>query len=420
MKIRVGKTRLAFAAATAVAGLYAGSTGLAATTAKATFSAATTSKPKVLGDTAQDLVYVPVHPCRLVDTRLESGGQGTLAANSITAFDAIAASFSSQGGDSGDCGIPANAAAIAINMTTLNSVAAGDVRIWPSDSAMPNVAAGIVNPTAVVPGSTGEVTFNGASAIVPLCQSACPSGKEFKVFAENTPFDLTISVTGYFRAAVLPTNGLGQGLNWGTIARNTIGSATTQLRNDGTAPMGSGSLEIGVGSGTDKVMFGDQVSFAGNLISALTQVGYVVKTTQENIDAAGGAANMPAIAIEVWTSGTVGNGYSTLNYSPTSNSAPNQWSGYIDAVSDPSNAWGLTGAAFNSPATAANCGINGPRCTFAQVKALLTTTPYNAIMISAGISKGRDYAWHGEVDSLRINGTTYDFDFGGVRSVPTP
>ena len=157
-------------------------------------------------------------------------------------------------------------------------------------------------------------------------------------------------------------------------------------------------------------------------MSGLTAVGYVVKTTQENIDASGNplVANMPAIAFEVWTSGTVGVGYSTLNYSPTVNSTANAWSGYINAVTDPSNAWGLTGSAFNNPATSANCGINGPRCTFAQIKTLLTTGPYNAVIISAGISKGRDFAWHGEVDSLRINGTTYDFEAQGVVSIPTP
>ena len=214
-----------------------------------------------------------------------------------------------------------------------------------------------------------------------------------------------------------PAGPIGQGATWGTLARNTIGNATAQLRNDSTSPLGTGSLQLTVGSGADKIEFGDETSFAGNPISALTDVGYRVKTTGENNAI---AANMPSIAIEVWTSGTVGVGYSTLNYSPTANSTANQWSPYIDAANDPTNAWGLTGSAFNSPATSANCGINGPRCTFAQVKALLTSPPFDAKMISVAVGKGRDYAWNGQVDGLRINATTYDFELSGVKSIPTP
>lgn len=362
-----------------------------------------------------DLTFVPLTPCRLVDTRPAASANGPLLKSSTTTFHAIGSSFAVQGGSASDCGVPSSAVAIAINIAMLNTKFSGDVRMWAAGQPMPLAAVGVFSPE-----NGSGVIFDGAAAIIPICQSSCPAAGEFSVYAENSDLDLTVDVSGFFRPSVAATIGVGQGLNWGTIARNVIGNATMQLRNDGTAPSGTGSLEISVGSGTDKAEFGDQVSFAGNPVSALTDIGYVVKTTQENIDAASGGPNMPAIAFEVWTSGTVGVGYSTLNYTPTVNSTANAWSGYIDAANDPSNAWGLTGAAFNSPATAANCGINGPRCTFAQIKALLTTTPYNAIIISAGISKGRDFAWHGEVDSLRINETTYDFEAQGVRSLPTP
>lgn len=378
--------------------------------------------PNTLGDAAQDLVYVPIAPCRIVDTRQSYGGSGPLAANSTTAFDGVAASFAGQGGKASDCGIPAGAAALATTIGVLDATAQGDLRVWAADGTVPNASIAVFSPAVTGAPQPGQIFFSGASAIIPLCQTGCPQGKEFKVLAEAAQLDLTIDVTGYFRAAVMPAvaNGAGQGLNWGTIARDVIGNATAQLRNDGTAPLGTGSLEITVGSGSDKVHFGDQVSFAGTALATVSQVGYVVKTTQENIDAASGAANMPSIQIELWTKGVVGSDYSTLNYSPTVNSTAYAWSGYIDAAADTSNAWGLTGSAFNSPATAANCGINGPRCTFAQVKTLLTSPPYNATMISFGVGKGRDYPWHGEIDSVRLNGTTYDFEAQGVRSVPTP
>jgi hypothetical protein len=173
-------------------------------------------------------------------------------------------------------------------------------------------------------------------------------------------------------------------------------------------------LQLTVGSGSDKINFGDETSFVGQQVSALTAVGYRVKTTGENISAASGAPNMPSIYIEVYTNASGPNtGYTTLNYTPTANSTANAWA-TIDAANDTSNGWGLTGSTFNSPATSANCGLNGPRCTFAQVKAVIP----NATIISVAIGKGRDYAWNGQVDGLVINTTTYDFEFGGVKTSP--
>jgi hypothetical protein len=91
-------------------------------------------------------------------------------------------------------------------------------------------------------------------------------------------------------------------------------------------------------------------------------------------------------------------------YTPAANSPANRWSPFIDATT--SGFWGLTGTQFNSPATAANCGLDGPRCSFDQVKALLA----NATIYTAQITKGRDFAWHGAVDGLVINDTTIDFE----------
>jgi hypothetical protein len=128
---------------------------------------------------------------------------------------------------------------------------------------------------------------------------------------------------------------------------------------------------------------------------------------------------MPSISFEIDPNGAGGTttGYSTLVWLPAANSPANQWSGYLDATTE--GFWGLTGGQFNSPPTAANCGINGPRCSFAEVQAFLATGT-GAEILTAGISKGRDFAWQGAVDGLRINGTTYDFEPFGVTEVPTP
>lgn len=363
-------------------------------------------------------VYVPINPCRIVDTRPLFGGNGVpLPAGTTKAYDAVASSFATQGGDGSDCGVPVGTTAIAASVYMLSATSSGDLRAWATDGIKPNSAIGVFNPSTADAPLSGQTIFNGTFAIIPLCATNCTNGKEFQVFVESGQIDLVIDVNGYFLPATLPVNGLGQGLTWGTIARNTIGNATAQLRNDASAPMGSGSLQLTVGSGTDKIEFGDEISFVGNPVSGLTQIGYVVKTTGENIGLTAGP-NMPSIAIEVFANTTGPNtGYTTMNYSPSSNSAANTWSPYIDAVADTSNSWGLTGSTYNSPAaTSANCGINGPRCTFAQVQALLP----NATIISVAVGKGRDFGWNGQIDSLRINGTTYDFEFGGVRSIATP
>jgi hypothetical protein len=198
--------------------------------------------------------------------------------------------------------------------------------------------------------------------------------------------------------------------NWGVINRNTIHSPTVELRSGPfDAPEGDGSLNIAVADGTEKAAYGNEIDFAGKPLN-LTDVGFHVYTTGENNDAP--ADNMPSIAFEIDPNlSSTPTNYSSLVFTPVK-TASNAWSGYIDATS--SGWWGLTGSAFNSPATQANCGLNGPRCTFDQVMDLLEDGGPAATILSAGVSKGRDYEFHGAVDGLRINGTVFDFEETGV------
>ncbi len=221
------------------------------------------------------------------------------------------------------------------------------------------------------------------------------------------------------------------GPNWGVISRNTIGSPVAALRagpfgSFGTAdapPNGVGSLAISVADGTAKVAFGNEVDFFNMKVSDLTAVGFNVFTTGENsqtpVVPVNGTLNMPGITLEINPNGAGGTTatYSSLVFAPAANSTSNRWSGYIDATT--SGFWGLTGGQFNSPATAANCGINGPRCTFAQVQAFLATGA-GATIYSVSVGKGRDFGWQGAIDGLRINGTIYDFEPFGVKTVPAP
>lgn len=212
------------------------------------------------------------------------------------------------------------------------------------------------------------------------------------------------------------------GVNWGVDYRNTIGSPVAQLRGGpGVTPYGIGSLGLEVakvGTEKERVAFSNEVDFAGDNVADLTEVGFQVYTTGENSDV---GYNMPNIAIEIDPNGADGTtaSYSTLLFNPDGgstdrNSEPNVWSPYLDGTT--SGTWGLTGSQFNTPPST-ECGYNYGGCTFDELQALLATGD-GAKIISVGVSKGRDNAWLGAVDGLRINGDVYDFEPFGVTAVP--
>ena len=205
--------------------------------------------------------------------------------------------------------------------------------------------------------------------------------------------------------------------NWGVINRNTIHSPTVELRSGPfDAPVGDGSLNIAVADSTEKAAWGNEVDFAGDALD-LEAVGFHVYTTGENNAAP--ADNMPSIAFEIDPNLTAPTtNYSSLVFTPNK-TACNAWSGYFDATEAAAGFWGLTGGAFNSPATKENCGLNGPRCSFDEVMDLLDDGGEPARILTVGITKGRDYEFHGAVDGLRIDDDVYDFEEHGV-SVAKP
>ncbi|MDI1461211.1 hypothetical protein QEZ54_09555 [Catellatospora sp. KI3] len=219
--------------------------------------------------------------------------------------------------------------------------------------------------------------------------------------------------------------------HWGIITRNTIGSPVADLRNgpfgsfgvfgpESRPPYGQGSLGIEVADGAtaltppaEKVDFGNEVDFFGRPVSGLTQVGFHVFQTGENITY-GGSRNMPNIRFEIDPNlaALPTTEYSTLVWAPAAAPVTNRWSGYLDAAT--SGTWFLTGAA----GTATNCNLT-VQCTFAEVKARLDADGGEpATVYTAAVGKGRDFMWIGAVDGLRINNTVYDFEVSGVRQRP--
>jgi hypothetical protein len=231
------------------------------------------------------------------------------------------------------------------------------------------------------------------------------------------------------------------GKNWGVITRNTIGSAVADLR---AGPFGSfgvtgaarkprfgnGSLGLQVsdnalsgGTPQEKVAFGNEVDFFGDPVgnpgpappaSGLTRVGFRVFQPQENADISPG--NMPNITLEI-NPHVAGKTYTSMVWVPDPAPVTNKWTGFINAAT--TGYWYFTNG---SVATGTGCGP-ADNCTLAQAKqGLITGTDGSgtASIYTIAISKGRDNAWVGAVDGLRINGFVYDFEPYGVNKLTVP
>lgn len=146
-----------------------------------------------LGDIDQDLIFVPVAPCRIIDTRVAGGA---IAANTTRGFDVTAVSnYSFQGGDSSNCGgvgAAGSFAAAAINFTVVTPSAAGYITAFPYLGTQPLAAT--LNYTA------GDI--RGNFAIVKLDQGASANELSVYTFAQT---HLVADIVGYYRNPGAPT-----------------------------------------------------------------------------------------------------------------------------------------------------------------------------------------------------------------------
>jgi hypothetical protein len=142
--------------------------------------------PNILGSTQADLVYTPVTPCRIIDTR-SSGGPITPGVNRSFIVAGI-------------CGVPFGpATAAVINFVAVGPAGAGDLRITPFGTAIP--LASIINYTS------GLNLANGPA--VTICNPAATTCTfDITIQADVSATDLVADVQGYFAAPVRPTLGV--------------------------------------------------------------------------------------------------------------------------------------------------------------------------------------------------------------------
>ena len=125
------------------------------------------------------LRFVPVTPCRLVDTRTTPNG--AFAGPSIAG--GTSRNFTIP--QNTTCKIPSTAAAYSLNVAVIPAGALGFVTLWPAGQTRPVAA--------TVSSADGRVRSN--AAIVPA-----GSGGAISVFASNTT-DLVLDINGYFTTA---------------------------------------------------------------------------------------------------------------------------------------------------------------------------------------------------------------------------
>ncbi len=178
--------------------------------------------PLALGSVTSDLVYTPVTPCRVFDSRPSAMGPGPIPANGQwnVFVSGAAAPFAAQGGTAGGCGVPIGATSAIINFVTVAPSGPGNIRAWAVANPQPPAPLAAILNYGVVAGLAAIA--NGIA--VPLCNPAatsCTAG-DLRLQADTSGTNILGDVVGYFRnpqgatpgtlAAVYSNSALGGGV----------------------------------------------------------------------------------------------------------------------------------------------------------------------------------------------------------------
>lgn len=127
-----------------------------------TYTPARHSGMHTMGDTAGPVPYIPITPCRRYDTRTAGSG-GALG-------QGVNRTVTLTGGGPGslaDCGIPAGAVAVSVNITVFNIIGATGNGTFKVDTVSPPTVSWVNYPsTETQRANAGTVALNGSGAIV--------------------------------------------------------------------------------------------------------------------------------------------------------------------------------------------------------------------------------------------------------------
>lgn len=152
--------------------------------------------PNAIGDTQADLVYTPVQPCRVFDTR--SAALGRIEGGIERAFFITGTgdgAMASQGGTARGCGIPyGEATAVHINLLTVSPQGESFMTAWPYGTPQPFVS--VMNWYA-------GVNLRANAVTVPICNPAvssqCAQGDLSIFVSSGGATHLIGDVLGYYR-----------------------------------------------------------------------------------------------------------------------------------------------------------------------------------------------------------------------------
>lgn len=199
---------------------------------------------------AQDLVYVPVDPCRIVDTR---NAGGAIIADGFRNFlvSGTVGELAVQGGTT-NCldpkagtGLkPLAISAYVLAVPATNSTN-GVLTAYPSDQPPPPAGAG-----STVNFAAGQVIGNTTN--ITLCASStCPTNGEFAILARRTNQHVVIDVQGYFYQQVLNVDSV----RVSTESDGKVDASNVSESIVATCPIGSVMTGGGVKCSSDNANF---------------------------------------------------------------------------------------------------------------------------------------------------------------------
>ena len=132
--------------------------------------------------TDPEMLYVPITPCRIVDTRQAVGVFS--AGQTRSYYVGGTFGFAPQGGTSGGCGIPTGAQAVAAVVTAVGPEHAGYVRAWPAGTSEPGAT--LLNYAGDNIGIGGQVKLRSGA------------GTDMTLKNYGGPTQIVIDVNGYY------------------------------------------------------------------------------------------------------------------------------------------------------------------------------------------------------------------------------
>jgi hypothetical protein len=211
---------------------------------------------KAVGDLNADVVYTPVNPCRLIDTRGANSpvfSGGAFSPNQTRTYQAT-----------GNCAVPTGATAVVMQIIMIAPTAAGDIEVLPQGGTF---------------GGTVAMVFqSNVYSSVSLAAKLNQSNGQFATQIRGPGGHVAMDVVGYFKAPasingtlLTSTYRLPQGCANGQVAKYNTSTTAWDCGNDNTGTGGGGSgtvTNIATGSG----LTGGPITTTGTINLATSQL----------------------------------------------------------------------------------------------------------------------------------------------------